>query len=135
MSFQNEEGIPLVSETEHATKTTNYPRTLLALFCAAVLAATAYTSYSFGKANGIKAMNMSREDDSLKVVTTLKQFDGDAEHLPNDADGPLTNDGALRSIVHHNFGKYKYLEGKQFDAKFKSAGHGYALDGKAVHIS
>jgi hypothetical protein len=132
MSFRDEEGQPLVAEAE--PKTTTYPRSLIALLCVAVLAATTYVSYSLGRSHALAAATQLSTINNMKATTSLKQFDGEEphSHLPNDADGPLTNDGAIRSIVKHNFGPYEYLKGKQFDGKFKSAGHGYSLNGSPI---
>ena len=128
MSFQNEEGIPLVEVKEEEQAKPSYSRYLMALFAAAVLATTAYTSYEAGVSTGMQ-----------KVATPMALNKKDAEDgpsaayhlgLPNDADGPLTNDGAKRQIVHHGFEKYKYLNGKNMAGRFAIPGHGMAQDGK-----
>ena len=76
MSFQNEEGLPLVEEVaEESRKVTTYPRALSALFACAVLAATAYTSYSFGVSARVEAQPVTTllKLDEAAVPTTLNK--------------------------------------------------------------
>jgi len=130
MTFQNEEGIPLVEVQEQEQAKPSYSRTLMAIFAAAVLAATAYTSYEAGVSTGMQrvttpmAMNKKDAEDGPSSAYHLG--------LPNDADGPLTNDGAKRQIVHHGFEKYKYLNGKNMAGRFAIPGHGMAQDGSPI---
>ena len=130
MTFQNEEGIPLVEVQEQEQAKPSYSRTLMAIFAAAVLAATAYTSYEAGVSTGMQrvttpmAMNKKDAEDGPSSAYHLG--------LPNDADGPLTNDGAKRQIVHHGFEKYKYLNGKNMAGRFAIPGHGMAQDGTSL---
>ena len=131
MSFQNEEGIPLVEVNEVEQAKPSYSKYLMAIFAAALLATTAYTSYEAGLSAGMK---------KVSPVMSLNKKDAEdgpsADYhlgLPNDADGPLTNDGAKRQIVHHGFEKYKYLNGKNMAGKFAIPGHGMAQDGEYYH--
>lgn len=130
MSFQNEEGIPLVTEqeTKYQAKPT-YTKMLFAIFAAAILAATAYTSYEAGVSHGMKASSAPM---ALMKKDAEDGLSDSSHHLPNDADGPLTNDGAKRQIVHHGFEKYKYLNGKNLAGRFATPGHGMAQDGSPI---
>lgn len=141
MSFQNEEGLSLVEEVaEESRKVTTYPRALSALFACAVLAATAYTSYSFGVSARVEAQPVTTllKLDEAAVPTTLNKhfaIDSSGEGkgpLPNDADGPLTNEGAHADIVNHHFHKFEYLNGMHMSGKFAIPGHGMAQDGSPI---
>jgi len=73
---------------------------------------------------------MSSETGSLASVSYPSIFIKE-EHvpLPNAADGPLTNPGALESIVTHHFGAYDYLRNLKITHLIPTIGHGLADDG------
>jgi hypothetical protein len=59
-------------------------------------------------------------------------FTGISAALPNDSNGPSTNEDAKKSIVHHGFEKYSYMKDAHFTSHFPSYGKGMAQDGSPI---
>ncbi len=138
MFSDTEEGKPLVEEIKEVQRSSIQGKTFLAIVSLAVLAATAYASFNYGVRNGLRASvtNLSIKD-SMKNSLGLEKktwfpFTGLKEPLPNDANGPSTNDDAKKSIKHHGFEKYAYLKDKMMEGEFSSYGHGMAQDGSPI---
>ena len=132
-AFQNEEGTPLVAEELQQDSSSPVlsigKKAILAVVAMGVLAATAYSSFQYGVNNGMQAlragpMKMNKE--------TLFPFTGVHEPLPNDANGPMTNEDAIKSIKSHKFDKYEYMKDKILDGEFYSYGHGMAQDASPI---
>lgn len=132
-TFQNEEGIPLVEEglqqeQPEQSSISLGKKAALAVVAMGVLAGTAYVSFMYGVNNGMKAaaspMAMNKK--------TLFPFTGVHEPLPNDSNGPSTNEDALKSVVSGKLDKYGYLKDKHFEGEFSSYGHGMAQDASPI---
>jgi len=132
-AFQNEEGTPLVAEEPQQDSSSPVisvgKKAMLAVVAMGVLAATAYSSFQYGVNNGMQAlragpMKMNKE--------TRFPFSGVHEPLPNDSNGPMTNEGAIKSIKSHKLDKYEYMKDKVLDGEFYSYGHGMAQDASPI---
>ena len=131
-AFQNEEGIPLVDEGHQESpdqaSTSVGKKAAFAVVALGVLAATAYVSFLRGVSDGMTIIKAPME---MNKKTSLP-FTGIQEPLPNDSNGPSTNEDALHSIKSHNFHKYGYMEGKVLEGEFMSYGHGMAQDASPI---
>jgi len=131
-AFQNEEGIPLVDEGHqeptNQASTSVGKKAAIAVVALGVLAATAYVSFLRGVNDGMAIIKAPMEMNKK----TLFPFTGIQEPLPNDSNGPSTNEDALKSIKSHNFHKYGYMEGKVLEGEFMSYGHGMSQDASPI---
>lgn len=131
-AFQNEEGIPLVEEGHqeppNQASTSIGKKAVFAVVTLGILAATAYVSFMYGVNDG---MNVIKGPMAMNKKT-LFPFTGIQEPLPNDSNGPSTNEDALKSIKSQNLHKYEYMKDKTFEGDFMSYGHGMAQDASPI---